>query len=119
MNGTRVVVFAWLAAIAIIVWSNVKTAGKAPPASAFVGTGIVYPIAATITALPFPSAQLLGGAFAVGWSLNLVYMASGALGQSAPKGQPAGKAAGDNVVQMGRYRRKPSLPPGGQMQGGA
>lgn len=122
MKGSRTVVFAWLVAIAVIIWTNVKVSGKAPPASAFVGTGIVYPIAAAITALPFPSAGLLGGAFAVGWTLNLVYMAAGAQGAQPPQGKEkqqgqGDQGQGDNVVNMGRYRRKPHIPPG-QVQGG-
>ena len=124
MKGSRVVIFAWLAAVAIIVWSNVKVSGKAPPASAFVGTGIVYPIAAAITALPFPSAGILGGTFAVGWTLNLVYMAAGAAGSSTDRAHPSGHIppgqdqGQSNVVQMGRYRRKPIVPPGQIIQGG-
>ena len=106
----------WFVAIAVITWSYVKGRSKAPPAAAFVGTGIVYPIAASITALPFASAGLLGGAFAVGWTLNLIYLAA-ASGSGAPQGadtkQTQGQADGSNVVPL----QKPHHPPG-QIQGG-
>jgi hypothetical protein len=103
----------WFVALAVITWSYVKSQSKAPPAAAFVGTGIVYPIAASITALPFASAGLLGGAFAVGWTLNLLYLAAASAGVNTQT-QPAGKGQtdGSNVVPL-----KPHHPPG-QIQGG-